>query len=49
MDIIRKTNSIPETRERETHTHKEQTCGHQGGGKVRNGLGIWDEQMQTII
>ena len=28
----------------------EQTCGCQGGeGWGRDGLGVWDQQMQTII
>ena len=33
-----------------THRHREQTCGCQGGGgQGRDGLWVWDEQMQTII
>ena len=37
----------------ETKTDREQTCGCQPGGQGagggRDGLGVWDEQMQTII
>ena len=35
---------------KQTHRHREQTCGCQGGGCWgRDGLGVWDQQMQTII
>ena len=31
-------------------THREETCGCQGGwGREWDGQGAWDEQMQTII
>ena len=33
-------------KQKQTHRHREQTCGCQGG---RDGLGVWDEQMQTNI
>ena len=34
--------------ETETHRHGEQTCGCQREGAWgREGLGVWDEQMQT--
>ena len=37
-------------KQRQTHGHREQTCGCQGGGGwERNGLGVWDQQMQTGI
>ena len=37
-------------KQKQTHRHREQTCGCQGGGRRwRNGLGVWDQQMQTII
>ena len=34
------------TKQKQTHRHREQTCGCQGGG---SGLGVWDQQMQTVI
>ena len=35
---------------KQTHRHREQTCGCQGGGEWgRDGLGVRDQQMQTII
>ena len=40
------------TREKQTHGHREQTCGCQWGGgegRGREGLGAWDQQMHTII
>lgn len=38
------------TKQKETHRHKEQTCGFQGGkGEGRDGLGACDQQRQTII
>ena len=38
------------TKQKQTHRHREQTCGCQGGGGwARDGLGVWDQQMQTII
>ena len=37
-------------KEKQTHRHREQTCGGQGGWKWgRDGQGVWDQQMQTII
>ena len=33
--------------ETEIDSHRAQTCGCQGGGRDR--LGVWDQQMQTII
>ena len=34
----------------ETDRHREQMRGCQGGGEWgRDGLGVWDQQMQTII
>ena len=34
----------------QTHRHREQTYGCQvQGGRGRDGLGAWDQQMQTII
>ena len=35
-------------KQKQTHRHKEQTYGCQGG-EGREGLGVWDQQMQTII
>ena len=36
------------TKQKQTQRHREQTCGWQGrGGK--EGLRVWDQQMQTII
>ena len=32
-----------------TDGNEEWTCGCQGGGCGRDKLGIWDQQMQTII
>ena len=38
------------TKQKQTHRHREQTCDCQGGeGVRREGLGIWDYQMKTII
>ena len=36
-------------KQKQTHRHREQTCGCQGGAGGREGLGVWDQQMQTII
>ena len=37
-------------KQKQTHRHKEQTCGCQGGREwERDGLGVWDWQMQTVI
>ena len=37
-------------KQKQTHRHREQTCGCQGGGGWgRDGVGVWDSQMQTII
>ena len=35
------------TKQKQTHRHREQSCGCQGVG--RDGLGAWDWRMQTII
>ena len=33
-------------KEKQTHSHREQTSGCQrGGGWGKEGLGVWDEQM----
>ena len=38
------------TKQKQTHRHKEQTCGCQEGGSGgEEGLGVQDQQMQTII
>ena len=38
------------TKQKQTHRHRDQTCGCQGGGGVgRDRVGIWGLQMQTII
>ena len=37
------------TKQKQTHRHREQTCSFQWrGGVGRDGLGVWDQQMQTI-
>ena len=37
------------TKQKQTHSHREQTCGCQGRrGEEWDGLGVWSEQMQTI-
>ena len=36
------------TKQKQTHRHKEQTWGCLGGQWRRDGLGVWDQQMQTI-
>ena len=36
------------TKQKQTHRHREQTCGCQGG-LGRDGVGVWYYQMQTII
>ena len=39
------------TEQKQTHRHREQTCVCQGwgGGLGRDELGVWNQQMQTII
>ena len=38
------------TKQAQTHRCEAQTCGCQGGsGFGREGLGVWDYQMRTII
>ena len=34
---------------KQTHRHRENNCGYQGEWWWRDGLGVWDQQMQTII
>ena len=29
-------------KQKQTHRHRDQTCGCQGGGERRDGLGVWD-------
>ena len=36
------------TKQKQTHRPREQICGCQGGGWRREGVGVWDQQMQTI-
>ena len=37
-------------KQKQTHRHREQTCGCQGGGEWgRDELGVWDQKMQTIV
>ena len=37
-------------KQKQTHRHREQTCGCQGGkGEWGEELGVWDQQMQTSI
>ena len=36
-------------KQKQTHRHRKQTCGCQGRGVGKDGLEIWDQQMQTII
>ena len=37
------------TKQRQSQGHREQTCGHQGGGGRKwDGWGVWGWQMQTI-
>ena len=37
-------------KQKQTHRHREQTCGCQGGEEwERERLGVWDQQLQTII
>ena len=39
----------PFTKQKQTHRHREQTCGYQGGEqREQEGLGVWGQQMQTI-
>ena len=33
-------------KQKQAHRHREQTC--QGRERGRDGLGVWDQQMQTI-
>ena len=36
-------------KQKQTHGYREQTCGCQRGGDPgREGLGVWDQQMQTL-
>ena len=43
------------TKQEQIHRHRKQTCACQGWGvegvwaQGREGLGVWDQQMQTII
>ena len=38
------------TKKKQTHRHREQTCGYHGREEVgRDGLGVWDYQMDTIV
>ena len=38
------------TKQKQTHRHREQTCGGQGERALeRDGWGLWDSQMQGII
>ena len=38
------------TKQKQTHRPREQTCGGQGDRALeRDGLGVWDSQMQGII
>ena len=40
------------TKQKQNNRHREQTCGCQGRewvGWGRDGLGVWDQQMQTTI
>ena len=37
-------------KQKQKHRHREQTGGCQGGGGWgRDGVGVWDQQMQTIV
>ena len=38
------------TKQKQTHRHREQTCGCQGGGRQRewDERGVWNWQVQTI-
>ena len=37
-------------KQKQTYRHRKQTCGCQGGGGWgRDGLGGWDQHMQTTI
>ena len=36
-------------KQKQTHRHREQTCGCQGGGGREDKLGVWDQQIQTTI
>ena len=38
------------TKQKQTHRYRKQSCGCQGGwGWERDGVGVCDQQMQTII
>ena len=38
------------TKQKQTHKHREQIYGCQGGGVWgKDGLGVWDQQAQTIV
>ena len=37
------------SKQKQTHRHKEHTCGCQWGGCESNGSGVWDEQIQASI
>ena len=36
-------------KQKQTQRHREQACGYQAWGWERDGLGFWDQQVQTII
>ena len=37
------------TKQKQTHRHRENTCGYQGGGKrEKDGQGSWGQYVQTV-
>ena len=38
----------PSTEQKQTHGHREQTCGCQGEGGGVGWTGVWCQEMQTI-
>ena len=48
--ISKMTQMNSSAQQEETHKETEQTCGCQGKeGLWGNGLGVWDQEMQTIL
>ena len=37
------------TMQKQTYRQREQTCCQGEGGQGREGLGVWNQQMQTIV
>ena len=44
------TQIIENTKEKQSHRHGEQTCACQEGARWgKDGMGVWDQQIQIVI